>query len=261
MGFRQDMRVIYHMVFRRGDKADTHAARMESFYGAQARDYDDYRKRLLSGREEMYAALPVPRDGIWVDLGGGTGWNIENLAGSVDQIRNVYVVDLAESLLTVAADRFRQRGWDNVQTRLADATTFRPPEGQADVVTFSYSLTMIPDWFAAIDNALAMLKPGGYLGVVDFYVSRKFPEASRVRHGWLTRTLWPAWFAIDGVYPSSEHLPYLQYRFQAEDILESRGKIPYLPLVRMPWYHFIGRKPREAGAASTVRQAPPQDAF
>ena len=52
---------------------------------------------------------------------------------------------------------------------LADATRFRPPEGAADVVTFSYSLTMIPDWFAALENAAAMLKPGGTIGVVDFY--------------------------------------------------------------------------------------------
>jgi len=30
----------------------------------------------------------------------------------------------------------------------------------------------IPDWFLAIDNALRILKPGGIIAVVDFYVSR-----------------------------------------------------------------------------------------
>ncbi len=242
MGLRQDMRVIRHMVFRRGDKGSTHAERMESFYGAQAKDYDDYRKRLLTGREAMYAAIAVPPNGVWVDMGGGTGWNIENLASSIDQLQQVYVVDLAESLLAVARDRFQQRGWDNVTTQVADATTFRPPQGQADVVTFSYSLTMIPDWFAAIDNALAMLKPGGTIGVVDFYVSRKFPGSRMVRHGWFNRTFWPNWFAIDGVYPSSEHLPYLRYRFETCELMESKCKIPYMPCVRMPYYRFIGRK-------------------
>ena len=29
--------------------------------------------------------------------------------------------------------------------------------GHVDLVTFSYSLTMIPDWFAAMDNANALL--------------------------------------------------------------------------------------------------------
>ena len=243
MGIRQDLRVIRHMVFRRGDKAATHADRMESFYNAQAQDYDEFRKRLLTGREEMYAAVPIPQQGVWVDMGGGTGWNIENLAASIDQIKQIHVVDLAESLLSVAQDRFRQRGWENVTTHVADATMFRPPEGLADVVTFSYSLTMMPDWFKAIDNALAMLKPGGIIGVVDFYVSRKFPALNQKKHGWFYRGFWPNWFAIDGVYPSSEHLPYLNYRFEAVDLLEAKCKIPYIPLVRSPYYRFIGRKP------------------
>ncbi len=241
MGFRSDSRVLWHMLFSRG-KGDSHAARMESFYGAQARDYDDFRKRLLTGREEMYAALPVPAGGVWVDMGGGTGWNIENLAASIDQIGKVYVVDLAESLLKIAEDRFRRRGWTNVHVAAADATTFRPAEGHADIVTFSYSLTMIPDWFAAIDNAVAMLKPGGLLGVVDFYVSRKHPASGLQRHGWSTRAFWPTWFATDNVFPSSEHLPYLLNRLEPVDLRESRCKIPYMPLVRMPYYRFIGRK-------------------
>ena len=243
MSFRQDLRVIRHMVFRRGDKGGSHAERMESFYGAQAQDYDDYRKRLLTGREELYQAIPVPQQGVWVDMGGGTGWNIENLAPSIDQIKQIHVVDLAESLLKVADDRFRQRGWNNVQTHVADATQFRPPEGAADVVTFSYSLTMIPDWFKAIDNALAMLKPGGTIGIVDFYVSRKFAAEERNQHGWFNRTFWPNWFAIDGVYPSSEHVPFLNYRFEVQELFESRCKIPYMPFVRMPYYRFLGRKP------------------
>lgn len=242
MGFRSDMRVLYHMVFSRG-RGNTHAERMESFYGAQARDYDEFRKRLLTGREAMYAAVPVPEGGVWVDMGGGTGWNMENLADSVDRIEQLYVVDLAGSLLKIAADRFAKRGWTNIETVTADATRFRPPGGQADVVTFSYSLTMIPDWFAAIDNALAMLRPGGVIGVVDFYVSRKHPAAGMTRHGWFNRTFWPNWFATDNVFPSSEHLPYLQQHFETVDLLECKCKIPYIPLLRMPYYRFIGRKP------------------
>ncbi len=242
MGLFQDIRVIYHMAFSRGNKSGTHAERMESFYGAQAKDYDDYRKRLLTGREEMYAAVPTPQDGIWVDMGGGTGWNIENLANSIDQIQKVYVIDLAESLLEVANDRFRQRGWDNVTTQAADATKWQPAEGQADVVTFSYSLTMIPNWFAAIDNAWKMLKPGGVIGVVDFYVSRKFPEQEQSKHGAVTRAFWPNWFAIDAVYPSADHVPYLTHHFETIELMESKCKIPYMPMVRMPYYRFIGRK-------------------
>ncbi len=146
------------------------------------------------------------------------------------------------SLLEVAADRCRHRGWKHVHDlprRRHDLAASR----LVDVVTFSYSLTMIPDWFAAIQNALAMLRPGGLIGVVDFYVSRKFPAEKMARHGWLTRHFWPTWFSQDNVFPSSDHLPFLRQQTVQEQLDERVAKIPYLPLVRAPYYRYVGRKP------------------
>jgi S-adenosylmethionine-diacylgycerolhomoserine-N-methlytransferase len=152
-------------------------------------------------------------------------------------------VDLAASLLAVARQRAQSRGWHNVEVIQGDATTFRPPEGQADVVTFSYALTMIPDWYAAVANTEAMLRPGGTIGVVDFYVSRKHPGRGMARHGWLTRASWPLWFAIDNVFLSPDHLPLLQRHFHTVALGEQRARVPYLPLGRVPYYTFLGTKP------------------
>jgi S-adenosylmethionine-diacylgycerolhomoserine-N-methlytransferase len=127
----------------------------------------------------------------------------------------------------------------------ADATTFRPDEGAADVVTFSYSLTMIPDWFRAMEHARGLLRPGGIVGVVDFYVSRKHASEGRRQHGWLTRHFWPTWFSTDNVFLNPDHVPYLESRFDTLLLHEKRGKVPYLPLGRVPYYIFIGRKPAE----------------
>ena len=161
----------------------------------QAEAYDDFRRRLLQGREAMYRAVPVPEGGVWVDLGGGTGANLEPIGGDLHKARKVYLVDLCDLLLAVARKRCEARGLEErLRPSHADATTFRPADGPADVVTFSYSLTMIPDWFAAIDNARAMLRPGGTIGVADFFVARKYPAEGRARHAWFTRTFWPAWF-------------------------------------------------------------------
>jgi S-adenosylmethionine-diacylgycerolhomoserine-N-methlytransferase len=242
MGFVSDMKILYHMLVK-PVRGDSHAQRMESFYGGQAAAYDDFRKRLLKGREELYLQAPCPENGIWVDMGGGTGANIENLASRMNEIQKVYVVDLSESLLGVAADRFRQRGWENAVPVAADATQYRPPEGYADVVTFSYSLTMIPDWFAAIENARKMLKPGGHIGVVDFYVGRKWAAAGTRQHRWLARNLWQPWFATDNVFPSPDHLPFLRHHFEQVELTEDRNRLPYVPLLRTPYYRFIGRKP------------------
>ena len=100
---------------------------------------------------------------------------------------------------------------------------------------------MIPDWFAAVDNALRMLTPGGPIGVVDFYVARKHPSEGMRRHGWFTRGFWLVWFATDNVFPSSDHLPYLAERTQPVWSREARSKVPYLPWIRAPYYQFIGR--------------------
>ncbi len=241
MAFIQDLKILYHLALRPVRGKD-HAERMESFYSGQADAYDDFRKRLLHGREALFQQIELPAGGTWVDLGGGTGANLEFIADSVPQLGNAYVVDLASSLLKVASERFKKNGWADVHAIEADATQWQPPHGQADVVTFSYSLTMIPDWFAAIENAMRMLKPGGVIGVVDFYVARKHASEGLAKHGWFTRNFWPTWFASDNVFPSADHLPFLRSHFDTVWCQESRSKVPYIPLIRTPFYQFIGRK-------------------
>jgi S-adenosylmethionine-diacylgycerolhomoserine-N-methlytransferase len=242
MGFFGDVKTIFHFVAK-PVRGKTHAERLESFYSGQAKDYDSFRKRLLHGREALWKSLPKPEGGIWVDMGGGTGSNIENLSEDIHKLKKVYIVDLSQSLLKMADQLAQQHGWDNVVTSAEDATKFSPSEGLVDVVTFSYSLTMIPDWFAALENAKRILKPGGVIGVVDFYVSRKYPGEGHKKHGWFTRSFWPVWFASDNVYPNPDHVPFLHTAFDVVHFEENKGKVPYMPLVRMPYYRFVGRKP------------------
>lgn len=242
MGLLSDLKILYHLTLK-PIRGQDHAARMENFYAGQAEAYDGFRKRLLQGRQELWDAIEPPADAVWVDMGGGTGANLDYFGSRLDKLRKVYVVDLSPSLLEVAQRRVDARGWANIEPVEADATTFQPPEApQVDVVTFSYSLTMIPDWFAAIENALAMLKPGGLIGVVDFYVSRKHPADGLKRHRWFTRSFWPTWFANDNVFPSADHVPFLHRHFDPLHFEERRAKVPYIPLLRTPYYSFVGRK-------------------
>jgi S-adenosylmethionine-diacylgycerolhomoserine-N-methlytransferase len=104
---------------------------------------------------------------------------------------------------------------------------------------------MIPDWRAAIRNATAMLKPGGVLGVVDFYVSESGVRDGLAQHGVLTRAFWPAWFRHDGVRVSSQHFPELRRLMPDHAFVEARANVPYLPLGRVPYYVFVGRKPAQ----------------
>lgn len=84
--------------------------RLDNFYKSQASIYDATRGRLLKGREEMLrlAAAHVEEqlqqaphkrgNLIWVDVGGGTGYNIEQMAQYLDlgTFRAIYLIDLCE---------------------------------------------------------------------------------------------------------------------------------------------------------------------
>ena len=63
-----------------------HASRLEAFYGPQADAYDDFRERLLPGRDELMAWLaPVAGERV-VELGAGTGRNPAFLGARVREL-------------------------------------------------------------------------------------------------------------------------------------------------------------------------------
>ncbi|MFO0927433.1 MAG: class I SAM-dependent methyltransferase [Gemmataceae bacterium] len=239
MSIASDLRVLYNLTFRRV-RGGSHQERLEAFYRDQAGDYDAFRRKLLHGREELMQALPLPPGGRLLDMGGGTGSNLTALGDRLATLQSATVVDLCPSLLEAAQRRIQAAGWPNVQTALADVTTYTPDGGLVDAVTFSYPLTMIPT--GSPPRARMLLKPGGTIGVVDFYVARKWPAAGMRRHSWFTRTFWPTWFGFDNVFPSPDHLPWLQTHFETVRLEERTGKVPYMPLVRAPYYLFVGRK-------------------
>lgn len=241
MSLAADLRTLYHLTLA-PIRGGSHAERLESFYGPQAAAYDRFRQRLLSGREELFQSIPFSAGATWVDLGGATAWNLEYLGQKLAELERVFVVDLSSSLLDVARQRARARGWRNVELVRAEAAAFEPP-GQVDVVTCSYSLTMMPDWFAVVDHAWNLLRPRGVIAVVDFFVSRSHAEPPLLQHGWWTRHFWPAWFGTDDVHLSADHLPYLRRKFETVSLAQERAGVPYLPLVSVPYYRFVGRKP------------------
>jgi len=97
---------------------------------------------------------------------------------------------------------------------------------------------MIPQWRAAIDNALAMLRPGGLLGVVDFDLPRGDCIADRC-----ACEFWRRWFAHDGVHLDRAHVETLRQLTEPRLLRESTAALPWLPGLRMPYYLYLGRKP------------------
>lgn len=226
---------------------------LESFYKAQAQIYDSTRPFLLKGREESLqlavAHLPKRTDLVWVDVGGGTGWNVEymnnNVLNLAKHFKAVYIVDLSPSLLAVAKERFAKLGIKNVHCILEDACTFQVPHDSIDLITMSYSLSMIPTFHSTIDHLQSLLKKNGLICCVDFGVQSHDSTIGRVNtvggltnrnNPWFFRTFWKIWFETDRVFLDPARRAYLEYRFGTLKSLNLSNKT----LGNIPYYIWLG---------------------
>ena len=236
-----DLRILFHLL--RGQRRDgSHAQRLDSFYAPQADSYDAFREKLLHGREALIARLAPPPNARVLELGCGTGRNIEFFGDQIGTLASLELVDLCAPLLLHA--RRRAARWPSVVSVVeADLERYRPSQ-PVDCVYLSYSLSMTSNWKKTIFNAVRMLRPGGTLGVVDFFVSEAAPPPGEARHGWISRHFWPRWFAHDGVHISPLHLRALADCTDLVHLEQHTAPVPWLPLARVPYYVYVGRKRR-----------------
>ncbi|KAF2084993.1 hypothetical protein K490DRAFT_68195 [Saccharata proteae CBS 121410] len=270
-----------------GDRNGSQQDALESFYKAQASVYDATRAKLLHGRNDMLGLVAaqlkykvnaglLPRKPIWVDVGGGTGWNIEQMGNFVpvpDFFHAVYLVDFSPSLCEIARARFARLGWANVKVICQDARAFRLEDHEdvkheeaslvrrspdpfdvggekktsmgAELITMSYALSMIPEFYPVIDSLSTLLAPSGLVGVIDFYVQSQVDFASRNYTGgvidrhcmWLSRVFWRTWFEIDRVNLEPARRDYLEYKFGT--VLNINRRNHFLG-VRIPYYVWVG---------------------
>ncbi|KAJ3340545.1 hypothetical protein HDU93_006838 [Gonapodya sp. JEL0774] len=219
-----------------GEKKKSHQDKLDEFYSSQASVYDATRVVLLKGREEMLeraseAALNEfsnEQERVWVDMGGGTGYNIANsvvdapalpqkylleymkktqTARSKPVFTKIYCVDLSSSLCAVARERFAKPAavppGVSVEVICADGCTWKPPpKTKVHLVTMSYSLSMFESPYPPVDHIAAnILTKGGLFSIVDFYTSSNAstPGDKALLTSWFLRHFWQAWFDVDGI--------------------------------------------------------------
>ncbi|KAF2788961.1 betaine lipid synthase [Melanomma pulvis-pyrius CBS 109.77] len=278
-----------------GDGTGNQQDALESFYKAQAEVYDATRGRLLQGREDLLGLVAaqlkhrteaglISQRPVWVDIGGGTGHNVEQMGAFLsvpDFFRSVYIVDLSPSLCAMAEKRFARLGWKNVTVICQDARKFRLHEheqearkrkelilrgqivrdldenadaGGAELVTMSYALSMVPEFYPVIDSISSLLSPNGVVGVVDFYVQNQVDYQSRNYTGgaidrhvmWISRVFWRTWFEIDRVNLEAARRDYLEYRFGTVLSINARNNFFG---VKLPYYIWVGCS-KDTGASS-----------
>lgn len=172
--------------------SDAHARRMDATYAVTRHIYDLTRKYYLLGRDGLIAGLMPPAGGRVLEVGCGTARNLIAAAKAWPEAR-FYGFDISAAMLETARANVAKAGLaDRITLAEGDATDWR---GDAlfgveafDRIFQSYTLSMIPDWIAAIDRAAAQLAPGGSLHIVDFGQSEALPPlARRMLFAWLAR--------------------------------------------------------------------------
>ena len=150
---------------------EAHAGLMDRVYRRQRYVYDFTRKYYLFGRDRLIAGLALEPHTDLVEIGCGTARNLIAIARAYPQTQ-LYGLDASAAMLETARAAVRRAGLEHRITLAQGlAEQLSPAQFGAahfENVLFSYSLSMIPDWRAALAAGYAALSPQGRMHVVDF---------------------------------------------------------------------------------------------
>ena len=195
-----------------------HAGLMDRVYRRQRHIYDFTRKYYLFGRDRLIGRLALGPSETLVEVGCGTARNLIAIARRYPGAR-LFGVDASEAMLETARAAVSRAGLDHrivlAQGLAEDLSPIRLGVESFDRVMFSYSLSMIPDWQAALAAGFAALSPAGTLHVVDF--------ADLTGLGRFGRHAMRAWLRLFHVTPRVEFLAAL------EQVTRDRGDLTLLP--------------------------------
>lgn len=207
---------------------------MDGIYRFQRHVYDPLRKYFLFGRDLLIERLDVrPGDRV-LEVGCGTARNLLLLHRRHPEAE-LFGLDVSSQMLKTAGAKLARRGLEEkIVLRQGCAEQLDPADfgldEPFDVVFFSYSLTMMPAWREALTAALASLRPGRTLAIVDFWDQADLPRWFR---SFLTAGL--ARYHVHFRPETLGHLRQLEAQGEADLMLESiLRRYAYYAAVRRP---------------------------
>jgi S-adenosylmethionine-diacylgycerolhomoserine-N-methlytransferase len=150
----------------------SHREFLNQYYGYYRRVYDLTRRYYLFGRDVALRELTQESWASLVDIGVGTGRNLRKLHAARPSA-SYGGVDASDEMLAHTRERYPWAKLSHGFAEDADLTTLlgRAPER----VLFSYTLSMVGDPRAAVENARRQLAPGGRIKIVDFADFSRLP--------------------------------------------------------------------------------------
>ncbi|MCX7405977.1 MAG: class I SAM-dependent methyltransferase [Planctomycetia bacterium] len=167
-----------------GNVAADQAVAMDRMYRVTRHIYDLTRRYYLLGRDRLLEKVITSPTTATLEVGCGTARNLIKLAGR-QHSGLLYGLDASHEMLeTAAANSIRactkRIGQEQIVLRqgLAEQLDAQRMFGRSapfDTILFSYCLSMIPTWPGAIDAALANVRTGGVILIVDFWDQKDLP--------------------------------------------------------------------------------------
>ena len=160
-----------------------HGEAMDRMYRFQRHFYDASRRYYLLGRDRLLDQLAPPPGGSILEIGCGTGRNLIGAARRYPDTQ-LFGVDISQEMLRTALSTVSSMKLERRMTiACADATSFDPlpslGQRRFDRIYFSYTLSMVPEWQAALRHAFRLLSEDGELHIVDFGQCEALPRRFR----------------------------------------------------------------------------------
>jgi len=117
-------------------------------------------------REWAVRSLELRPGDTVLEVGCGTGRNLEYLEAEVGPDGHIFGVDLSEQMLARCQALCGKRGWQNVTLVRGDALEYAGP-GQVDAVLFSLSYCTMLHRKQILGHVWSQLRPGGRLVILE----------------------------------------------------------------------------------------------
>lgn len=230
-----------------------HGDKMSAFYAAQAKGYDAVRENMLVGRNDMISGFgPIKEGHTWLDVGGGTGRNLHYLRAQLDLFERIIVLDICPELLEIGQENARlsfteaqceKISWVCLDINSPDVKKILSQylgndlKRGFDTISFSYSLSMIPEWKKALASAKTLMSEEGRVIVSDFDT---YTEEGKSIKDWIIYM----WYKQDGVRIQAESRQHiLNECFPEPEFVTTVARFQKkLAGVWIPHYVMCGRK-------------------
>lgn len=122
--------------------------------------------------DEIISLLKLKDSDVVLDIASGTGEPGLTIASKIPNGK-VFITDLAEEMVNIAAGNAKKRGIKNIETRVCDVTEMPFDDNTFDAISCRFGFMFFPDMHKAAKEIYRVLKPGGRIATSVWNVPEK----------------------------------------------------------------------------------------